>query len=125
MAITPPKASVAKNIRPTRGRVLSPAARGAASLERATRQPIVDYEAEALRFGAHANLPVPETDLDTVLERVAGDAVDLFGTREAALSYLETVRLPSQGESVRQSLRTRGLGPVLGRLEDLRYGSRG
>ena len=125
MAITPPKVPVAKNIRPTRGRVLSPIAGRRVALERTARQPIVDYEAEALRLGAHANLPVPETDLDAVLERVASDAVDLFGTREAALSYLETVRLTSHGESARQSLRTRGLGPVLGRLEDLRYGSRG
>ncbi len=89
------------------------------------RQPITDYVAAAAQFGADVKSPIPSSKVTRVLRRIAKDAVDLFGTQQAAMDYLEHAAFNQDGEKAAEVMAKKGVGPVLGRLEDLRYGPRG
>ena len=89
------------------------------------RQPITDYAAAAAQFGADVKSPVPSSKVTRILRLIAKDSLDLFGTQRAAMDYLEHAVFTQDGKKAAEVMAKKGVGPVLGRLEDLRYGPRG
>lgn len=89
----------------------------------AAREPIVDYKVEAGKFGFQVAEPIGVGQIDHVFDRIAEDAVDVFGTKEAGRCFLETSKI--YGEPAKDVAARKGIGRILSRIDELRFGARG
>ena len=89
----------------------------------AERYPITDYATECERFGLARGERVPSERQDEILDLIAQDAADIFGSPEGAREALETLLI--YGVPMRQVIATSGIARILSRLDELRFGWRG
>ncbi|MFA4940748.1 hypothetical protein [Brevundimonas sp.] len=91
---------------------------------RAGREPISDFSLAVSRFGQELGKPVPSSEVSKVFDRIAKDAVDVFGSQVAARRYLDEAVIDG-GKTARDVATSQGLGRILLRLDALRFGSNG
>ncbi|WAC59769.1 hypothetical protein [Brevundimonas sp. SL130] len=88
------------------------------------REPIHDYAAAVARFGETLGQPVPEHRLDQVLDAIAADSVDVFGSKAAAARFL--AESPIEGTRGAKAVALDiGISRILSRIDGLRFGAFG
>lgn len=85
------------------------------------REPITDYRSEVARYGEALGVPVGDERIDRLLEKVARDSQDVFGSTEAAMRFLSEGSMDG-GLTAREVLQLHGLSPVLRRIDNIRFG---
>ena len=89
------------------------------------RDPIVDFAAEADRFGVPLGPVENDARAGDVIRRVAEDALYLFGSIEAGVAYLSSKDIDGLGHTGLNLVAERGLPAVLMKLDELRFGFAG
>ena len=83
--------------------------------------PISDYAASVARYGETLGVPTSLAKIDTVLDMIAGDAVDVFGSEDAARQFLANAPI-HDGKVARDVALEIGISRILSRIDGLRFG---
>lgn len=84
-----------------------------------------DPRDRAEAVGAKPGLRLPQNDADAILQIIASETVDLFLTVENAKTYLQAKNFAGSGKNALELIKAGGTATVLGRLDELRFGSQG
>lgn len=79
----------------------------------------------AIAAGAQPGDRLPINQARAVLDRIAAEAADLFGDQDQARAYLNAKNFAGSGKNALDLVRIGGAATVIGRLDELRFGSQG
>jgi hypothetical protein len=86
---------------------------------------IVDARARAEAVGAKPGEPLKDAAAKAVLKRIAEGTTDIFSSVDKAESYLKSPNFAGSGKDAFHLIKAGGTATVLGRLDELRFGSQG
>lgn len=84
--------------------------------------PIRDYAAAVAKYGETLGTPVPPGRIERVLDAIAVDAADVFGSTKAARRFLDQSPI-DRGMSARAVAKDIGISRILSRIDGLRFGA--
>lgn len=89
-----------------------------------SRMPISDFAIAVEKFGEKLGVPVDTSRLDKVLDKIAADSTDVFGSKKAAEKFLAESPIDN-GRTAKSVAQDIGISRILSRIDGLRFGSFG
>lgn len=84
-----------------------------------------DPRARAVALGAVPGKRLRANTADLVIKKIATQSLDVFATLDNAEHYLRAPNFAGTGKDARELVRAGAAATVLGRLDELRYGTQG
>lgn len=89
-----------------------------------TPSPIQDFAAAVSKYGETLGVPVAPHRVIQVLDAIAADSIDVFGSKMAAERFLAESPIDN-GMNASQVAQTIGISRILSRIDGLRFGAFG